>query len=183
MNLIAQVNESKRCGGDLRKSKLVVKLVEFVNCQPDFYDIPKVIWTTLCYRSQLYYRHCVIGDLNDTVIVLSIALNHEFCDEIDRSARYGGWFEGARAIWRLSWQEFREYNPSLCVNKAQNIWISSFQDHLCIPFEGLSYQLSLTFPGNYHCTNIYIDDTSAEPLQQLAQTYCNYQHLTVGDFC
>jgi hypothetical protein len=41
MNIL--MNESKRCGGDLRKSKLVVKLVEFVNCQPDFYDIPKVI--------------------------------------------------------------------------------------------------------------------------------------------
>ena len=71
-------------------------------------------------------------------------------------------------------------SKAVFVNKAQNIWIASFQDHLCIPFEGLSYQLSLIFPRNYHCT---IDDTSAESLQQLAQTYCNYQHLTVGDFC
>ena len=71
-------------------------------------------------------------------------------------------------------------HSAVWVNKAQNIWIASFQGHLCIPFEGLSYQLSLIFPGNYHCT---IDDTSAESLQQLAQTYCNDQHVTVGDFC
>ena len=61
-NVVKQgCNEEKDaiCGNqncDLRKSKLVVKLVEYVNC---FYDIPKVIWTTLCYRSQLCYRHCV----------------------------------------------------------------------------------------------------------------------------
>ena len=40
LNIIAQVKAA--CGGDLRKVKRVVKLVGFVNCQPDFYDIPKV---------------------------------------------------------------------------------------------------------------------------------------------
>jgi hypothetical protein len=47
LNIISQVKAA--CGGDLRKVKRVVKLVGFVNCQPDFYDIPKV--GTPCYLS------------------------------------------------------------------------------------------------------------------------------------
>ena len=41
LNILAQVKAA--CGGDLSKVKKVVKLVGFVNCPPDFYDIPKVL--------------------------------------------------------------------------------------------------------------------------------------------
>eukprot|EP00292_Cryptomonas_paramecium_P021451 CAMPEP_0113700734 /NCGR_PEP_ID=MMETSP0038_2-20120614/24145_1 /TAXON_ID=2898 /ORGANISM="Cryptomonas paramecium" /LENGTH=164 /DNA_ID=CAMNT_0000624471 /DNA_START=147 /DNA_END=641 /DNA_ORIENTATION=- /assembly_acc=CAM_ASM_000170 len=41
LNIISQLKAA--CGGNLNQVKRIVKLVGFVNCQPDFYDIPKVI--------------------------------------------------------------------------------------------------------------------------------------------
>lgn len=41
LNLIAQIKQA--CGGDLDRVVRVVKLGGFVNCTPDFTDLPKVI--------------------------------------------------------------------------------------------------------------------------------------------